>query len=158
MAHGHHHHNNSLRRAIRAQAGPEAYPYMKYSPTLFSPPKIGYAGYGAPYGGLGDFLKKAGKGLSSLIKEVAPHAVDAGGGYFESKMESESAERMNQASLDAQTEVARINAESNEKQKLMEYEFNVGGTKISAWTVVGIVGGVAVLGGLTFFVLRRRKK
>ncbi len=152
MAHGHHHHNSSLRRAIRAQAGPEAYPYMRYSPTQFTPPEIGYAG--PQYGGwFADALKKVG----SVSKDAIGWAANTGVDYWDSEQQRKQEAEMNQAALDAQLEIARINAESNEKQKLMEYEFNVGGTKISAWTVAGIVGGVALLGGLTFFVLRRKK-
>ena len=41
---------------------------------------------------------------------------------------------------------------------MAEMQFKFGNTSVGIWTIVGIVGGVALLGGLTFFVLRKRKK
>ena len=46
----HHRHNNSLRRAILAQAGPEAFPYQKASPMLYDAQYSAYSGYGGMYG------------------------------------------------------------------------------------------------------------
>ena len=172
MSQGHHpRHNSSLRRALLAQAGPQAYPYMRYSPTVFTPRQIGYdgvfnqgyAGYGAAYGGLASWVKKAGKGigkglgvLGKGLGEIAPELVKAGGGIFGVHMEGQTAENIAQANADAQAEIARINAEAN--LKMTEMQFKFGGTSVGIWTIVGIVGGVALLGGLTFFVLRKRKK
>ena len=152
--------HNSYRRAIRTQAGGEAYPYAHYSPVAYSPNKIGYAGafngYGAPYGGFGDFLKKAGKGVGNLLKEVLPAAAGAGGAIFSQHLEGKTAESIAQANANAAIEQARINAEANTKMAEMQFKF--GNTSVGIWTIVGIVGGVALLGGLTFFVLRKRKK
>ena len=157
MARGHHHHtNNSLRRAIRAQAGPEAYPYMNYSPTLFTPSKIGYAGYGAPYGGFGDFLKKAGKGIVTFVTNVAPEAVKVGGSYWENQQTNESMERMNDANLQAQKDINAKNQEEETKRQAFQMQF--GNTTIGAGTIALGVGGVLVLGGLTYFLLRKRRK
>jgi len=207
MSQGHHHrHNSSLRRALLAQAGPQAYPYMRYSPTAFTPRQIGYDGvfnqgyghtssdgrahthpfkedivihvpkpkpkpqgyrvlrgarggsrsfngYGAPYGG---WFGKAMKGIGGVFKEVLPAVAEIGGGILGTKMEGQTLENIAQANADAATEQARINAEANTKMAEMQFKF--GGTSVGIWTIVGIVGGVAVLGGLTFFVLRKRKK
>jgi len=172
MSQGHHpRHNSSLRRALLAQAGPQAYPYMRYSPTVFTPRQIGYdgvfnqgyAGYGAAYGGWAPWAKKAGKGIGKglkgaggLLKEILPEATKVFGGIVGAKMEGQTAENIAKANADAQAEIARINAEANTKMAEMQFKF--GGTSVGIWTIVGIVGGVAVLGGLTFFVLRKRKK
>ena len=206
MSQGHHHrHNSSLRRALLAQAGPQAYPYMRYSPTAFTPRQIGYdgvfnqgyghtssdgrahthpfkedivihvpkpkpkpqgyrvlrgarggsrsfKGYGAPYGGIGKLLKGIGKG----VKEILPELIKVGGGIAGDVMENNSLEAIAQANADAAVEQSRIAAEANTKMAEMQFKF--GGTSVGIWTIVGIVGGVAVLGGLTFFVLRKRKK
>lgn len=157
MARGHHHHtNNSLRRAIRAQAGPEAYPYMNYSPTLFTPTKIGYAGYGAPYGGALDVLGKIGKGIGEFITGVAPAATAAAGSYWENQQTNESMERMNEANLQAQENINAKNQEEETKRQAFQMQF--GNTTIGAGTIALAVGGVLVLGGLTYFVLRKRRK
>ena len=171
MSQGHHHrHNNSLRRALLAQAGPQAYPYMKYSPTVFTPRQVGYDGvfnqgygrsrsfngYGAPYGGFWSSLGKGLKGVGGALKEVLPAAAGAGGAIFSQHMENKSAESIAQANADAQAEIAQINADANTKMAEMQFKF--GNTSVGIWTIVGIVGGVAVLGGLTFFVLRKRRK
>lgn len=170
MSQGHHHrHNSSLRRALLAQAGPQAYPYMRYSPTVFTPRQIGYDGvfnqgyggsrsfngYGAPYGG-GGWFGKAMKGIGGVFKEIAPELVKAGGGIAGVAMENKSLENIAQANADAAIEQSRINAEANTKMAEMQFKF--GNTSVGIWTIVGIVGGVALLGGLTFFVLRKRKK
>jgi LPXTG-motif cell wall-anchored protein len=149
--------HNSYRRAIRTQAGGEAYPYAHYSPVAYSPNKIGYAGafngYGAPYGG---WFGKAAKGVGGFFKEILPEAAKIGGGILGTKMEGQTLENIAQANADAATEQARINAEANTKMAEMQFKF--GNTSVGIWTIVGIVGGVALLGGLTFFVLRKRKK
>ena len=96
------------------------------------------------------------KGIGGVFKEIAPELVKAGGGIAGVAMENKSLENIAQANADAAIEQSRINAEANTKMAEMQFKF--GNTSVGIWTIVGIVGGVALLGGLTFFVLRKRKK
>tara|TARA_B100001778_G_C18594026_1_gene633702 strand:- start:734 stop:1114 length:381 start_codon:yes stop_codon:yes gene_type:complete len=126
---------------------------MSYSPTLFTPSKIGYAGYGAPYGGwFGDGLKAIG----GFIKGVAPEAAKVAGSYWENQQTNESMERMNESNLQAQENINAKNQEEETKRQAFQMQF--GNTTIGAGTIALGVGGVLVLGGLTYFVLRKRRK
>ena len=165
MSRGHHRHNNSLRRALLAQAGPQAYPYMDYSPTAYTPAEIGYqgifnqgyAGYSpGEYGGVLDWIKKGGKAIGTFLAKNAGEIGKAGAGVYSNHMDNKTLESIAEADAKTQEEIARINAEANTKMMEMQYKF--GGTSMSGWTILGIVGGVVVLGGVGFFVLRKRKK
>lgn len=143
MSRGHLHQNSSLRRAIRAQTGTAAYPYQKYKPMPYQ------AEYNA-YSGDESFDAK-----SAAITSAGDILGSTASAYISSKEETRRSKALSE--VQRQIEMARI--ESEERSRMAEIAASIHAkTGGRGMTIALGVGALALLGGGTYFILRKRKK
>ena len=163
----HHHHNPSLRRAILAQTGMAAYPYMRYKPVSYSARYDAYSGaFGAEEGAAdaaADAATKAGKNGDWSGKDTAAvvgTAAEVVGGFFTKWLVN----RSNQAAVDAQLEaqkeieLAKIRADQESAEAASRFDAlgSLGG--MSTTTMFLGLGGLALVGTTAYLVFRKQKK
>ena len=160
------HHNPSLRRAILAQAGTAAYPYMRYKPVNYH---ARYDAYSGPFGqsaaeAMEGVPKAAGKKGGKLTGEdkagVIGTAAEVVGGFFSNWLVT----RSNRAAVDAQVEaqkeieLAKIRADQESAEVAARFSALGALGGMSTFTMVLGIGGLALLGTTAYFVFRQKKK
>jgi hypothetical protein len=139
------HQNPSLRSAINTQAGSRYFPYRPAYP-------VDYKGnYYAAYGGEKD-TKSDTKSGWAVGAEALTNIVAS---VFTTRAASNAADAQNATNIAIAEINAQASADANAASANMAALGNVGG--MGGGTVLLIVSGVALLGGVSYFVFRKKK-
>ena len=173
MTYGSHplHHNSSLQRAISAQAGSAAFPYAKYRPVSYA------AGFEA-YAGIRDWwqTRQATRSASSGASSVAADAAGVGesattgsgfwtgsagpiaevvGGLFAQGLTNRSSRKVQEGVQASNERIAIAQANAAAASGGAQDSYDEEG--MGAGAVVGIVVAIAAVGGLGFYIYKKKK-
>ena len=138
-----HHNGSTLRRAIRAQAGPQAYPYQRYKPLAY---QAKYNAYSGPsnYG---------------VWQDIIAPIFTAGGAFAGQALTASQMKKQAEAATEAQREIEMARIESEERSRMAEIAAGIDAkTGGRGMTITLGVGALLLLGGGTYYVFRKRKK
>ncbi len=164
------HHNPSLRRAILAQAGTAAYPYMRYKPVNYHAQHNAYSGPFGQTAGLGlaaEALEGASKSekltgkLTGKDKAgVIGTAAEVVGGFLSNWLVTRSNRAAVDAQLEAQKEIELAKIRADQESAEVASRFNALGALggMSTTTMFIGIGSLALLSTTAYFVFRKKKK